>query len=71
MKVDEVIEIEVFSRKDQVKRHLTEVMESLQPKDTLIVRNHHDWAGRLPVEKGELGPKAVGENTLVYTLPGK
>jgi len=25
----------------------------------------------LPVEKGELGPKAFSEMTLVYTLPGK
>ena len=25
----------------------------------------------LPLEKGELGPKAVSEGTLVYTLPGK
>jgi hypothetical protein len=36
-----------------------------------IKGTHTISAKLLPLEKGELGPKALTEGTLVYTLPGK
>jgi len=36
-----------------------------------IKGTHTISAKQLPLEKGELGPKALTEGTLVYTLPGK
>lgn len=37
IEVDELIEIEISSRKDKDKRRITELFEKLQPEDTLIV----------------------------------